>query len=183
MGATDFQQAVDVNLVTYPFTVQNETCYYGQTTYLKTQCTLPYCKLCSVCSVKTVYTIHANYSCLEVTLHTMQPNGRFPQDILWIVWMVGFMALKYSCLTNSILSYLSKTSHYICFLPVNRDMCINWTYISNFSAEGLAVSESGNNNVFLLDGWPRNFLIPGRCRIFSLIPSTETSSGAYTASY
>jgi len=31
MGAADFQQAVDVNLLTYPFTVQNETCYYGIT--------------------------------------------------------------------------------------------------------------------------------------------------------
>jgi len=34
-----------------------------------------------------------------------------------------------------------------------------------------------------MDGWPRNCLIPGRCRMFSLLPSIETSSWAYTTSY
>jgi len=36
---------------------------------------------------------------------------------------------------------------------------------------------------YWMDGWPRNCLIPGRCRIFSLLPSIETSSEAYTTSY
>jgi len=36
---------------------------------------------------------------------------------------------------------------------------------------------------YWMDGWPTNCLIPGRCRIFSLLPSIETSSGAYTTSY
>lgn len=106
----------------------------NSTTYLETQRTFPNRKLCSVGSVKTVHTIHTNHSSLDATFYTMQSIERFPQDGPWILWVVRLLVLKYSCLTDSIVSYLSKTSHYICFLSANiKHAWSNKQCLNNYS--------------------------------------------------